>query len=104
MTACLWCKQFFAPRMSGGKRQRFCQPLCRRAYETAARRYVDWAIAAGTVSIADLKASPATRALVPVGEKPPAGIRSSLPHPRSNHAGWETGRCVMANRTPKRKQ
>ena len=60
--ACVWCGQPFKPRRTGGSPQRFCLPAHRRAFDMAARRYVDRLIAAGRVSIADLHAPPAARA------------------------------------------
>lgn len=35
--ACLRCNRSFTPRRSGGHRQRFCSPTCRRAHDAAAR-------------------------------------------------------------------
>jgi hypothetical protein len=35
--ACLRCNRSFTPRRSGGHRQRFCSPSCRRAHDAAAR-------------------------------------------------------------------
>jgi len=62
---CLWCRRPFEPRRSGGKPQRFCVPAHRRAFETAARRFLGRLIAAGELSVAALNAPPATRALLP---------------------------------------
>jgi hypothetical protein len=62
--ACPWCGSDFEPRRDGGKAQRFCREACRRAFDAAGRRWVAGAIAAGTVTIADLRdGSAATRAL-----------------------------------------
>jgi hypothetical protein len=64
-SACFWCGACFEPRNDGGKAQRFCRPTCRRAFETASRRFVAEAIAAGTLTIDMLRNSAAsTRALV----------------------------------------
>src|SRR5882724_2333032 len=62
---CLWCGGPFEPRHSGGRPQRFCEPTHRRAFDTAARRFVGALIGAGQVSVADLHAPPTTRALLP---------------------------------------
>jgi hypothetical protein len=42
---CLWCGNGFTPRRDGGKRQVFCCPACRRAFDAAGRRWVAEAIA-----------------------------------------------------------
>jgi hypothetical protein len=36
----LWCGNAFLPRATGGKRQVFCRPACRRAFDAAGRRRV----------------------------------------------------------------
>jgi hypothetical protein len=60
---CLWCREPFKPRSDGGRAQRFCSPVCRRALDRAARTWLREAVADGTLTLADLqKASPATRA------------------------------------------
>jgi hypothetical protein len=63
-SACLWCGRPFSPRR-GGKRQRFCLPEHRRAFEAAARQYVGHLIAMGELSIGALHTAPATRAFLP---------------------------------------
>ena len=62
---CLWCRRPFEPRRSGGKPQRFCMPVHRRAFETAGRQFLGRLRAAGDLSIAALSGPPATRALLP---------------------------------------
>jgi hypothetical protein len=70
--ACPWCGSNFEPRRDGGKVQRFCRPACRRAFDAAARRWVADALAAGTVTIADVRdGSATTRALARAGNIPP---------------------------------
>jgi hypothetical protein len=65
-TACSWCERSFRPRRTGGRVQRFCCPLCRRAFHTAARAWALNAIAVGALPIADLRNGvAATRALIP---------------------------------------
>ena len=51
---CLWCGLAFAPRDTGGSPQRFCGPYHRRAFDTAARRYVRREITAGRLTVAEL--------------------------------------------------
>ena len=65
MIDCIWCELSFEPRASGGKPQRFCSTLCRRAFDTASRKWVSVAIEAGTLTVAELRnAAIATRTLV----------------------------------------
>jgi hypothetical protein len=64
--ACLWCGRAFTPRATGGKRQVFCRPFCRRALDAAGRRYIEVALADGALTVVDLKNAPrAMRALLP---------------------------------------
>ena len=63
---CSWCDRLFRPRQSGGRAQRFCRPRCRQALHAAAQAWALDEIAAGRVTVADLKNGlPATRALLP---------------------------------------
>jgi hypothetical protein len=78
---CLWCGKGFTPRHDGGKRQVFCRPVCRRAFDAAGRRWVAEAIATGTLSLDALRDGPAaTRALLPGAISPRADTppRASL--------------------------
>jgi hypothetical protein len=81
--ACPWCGRTFTPRATGGKAQRFCREACRRAFDAAALRWVADALAAGTVTIADLRGgSCATRALARAGKIPPETDRP-VPKPQT---------------------
>jgi hypothetical protein len=51
---CLWCRRPFEPRR-GGSHQLFCRPTHRTEFHTAARIWAERAIAAGAVTIADLR-------------------------------------------------
>ena len=53
-TACEWCTKGFKARR-GGTRQRFCSARCRTALWSALRRCGERALAAGTLSIGDLR-------------------------------------------------
>ena len=55
MTACTWCGSPFEARATGGKRQRFCLPRCRRDYEAACRAYAEREHREGRVSVSDLR-------------------------------------------------
>jgi hypothetical protein len=69
--SCAWCGRPFIPRATGGKRQIFCRPACRRGSDAAGRRWVAEAIASGTLTIAALRSGyPATRALAPEAVSP----------------------------------
>jgi hypothetical protein len=69
--SCAWCDHTFRPRVTGGHPQRFCRPACRRAFDAAGRRWVAEAIAAGTLTLDELRnASVATRGLLPAAILP----------------------------------
>jgi hypothetical protein len=51
---CRWCERQFRARRAGSP-QRFCGAKCRIAYWTALRRWGERAIAAGILTIADLR-------------------------------------------------
>jgi hypothetical protein len=52
--ACLWCGHPFRARR-GGSPQRFCRARCRTAFWSALRRWGERAIAAGTLTVTDLR-------------------------------------------------
>lgn len=53
---CSWCDRSFSPRKgTGGSPQHFCGAPCRRAFHSAARHYVQKAIAEGRLTLADLR-------------------------------------------------
>lgn len=52
---CPWCERRFSLRRTGGKPQRFCSERCRRAEEWAVRGWAQHQLAAGRVTIAEIK-------------------------------------------------
>jgi hypothetical protein len=54
-TICQWCERPFRARHGGGSPQRFCGPKCRTKFWSSLRRWGEQAIAAGTLTIADVK-------------------------------------------------
>jgi len=58
LPVCLWCRQGFAYRRTGGSPQRFCSRTCRHDFHTAARRWISAALDHGRLSIEDLKKAP----------------------------------------------
>jgi hypothetical protein len=73
---CIWCGRAFIPRATGGKRQVFCRPVCRRGFDAAGRRWVADAISTGMLTIDGLRnGAAATRALL-------QGAISPAPIPR----------------------
>jgi hypothetical protein len=73
--SCAWCGRAFIPRATGGKRQVFCRPACRRDFDAAGRRWVADAIAAGVLTVGTIRnGDAATRALL-------AGAISPAPVP-----------------------
>jgi hypothetical protein len=64
--SCYWCERSFRPRRSGGQAQRFCRPSYRRAFHATLRSWALDALAAGVLTLADIKNGPvAMRALLP---------------------------------------
>jgi hypothetical protein len=55
MCQCRWCGEGFT-RRSGGRRQLYCSPECRRTMEAAARDWLAAQIAAGLLTSAMLRA------------------------------------------------
>jgi hypothetical protein len=52
--SCIWCARAFKPRR-GGSPQRFCSPRHRTAFHSAARRWAEANIAAGTLPVDAIK-------------------------------------------------
>ena len=72
-TACDWCETPYRARNSGGREQRFCGERCRRAFHAAVRRWTLGELAAGRLTLANIKNGlPATCAFA-------TGAASSLP-------------------------
>jgi hypothetical protein len=55
LISCQWCEKPFQARRGGGSPQRFCGAACRTAFWTALRRCGERAIAAGILTIDELK-------------------------------------------------
>ncbi len=53
---CLWCAGPFPARVVGAHAKKFCSVPCKNRYHSAARRWVQQAIALGQLSVTDLKA------------------------------------------------
>ena len=70
-TLCAWCGRSFQERQTGGRRQRFCRPSCRRAFHTVVRSWALDAIADGTLTLTEVRSGAvATRALLPTAMSP----------------------------------
>ncbi|MCZ6482746.1 MAG: hypothetical protein O6757_05835 [Alphaproteobacteria bacterium] len=52
---CLWCDTPFERRTTGGSPQRYCSTDCRVAFHLAARRWAEMAVAAGWLTVEELK-------------------------------------------------
>ena len=64
-STCPWCGARFDRRATGGKPQQFCSEACRRALDALGRAWIATALAAGQLSVEDLRNGPtATRAFV----------------------------------------
>ena len=62
---CLWCGDPMPDRSNRGSPRRFCRPEHRRAYHTAARRYVDREVSEGRLPVPALMGSRKARTLSP---------------------------------------
>ncbi len=72
---CPWCDGEMTAGKNRGKPRRFCSQLCKRAYESAARRFVDSLANSGHVPPGWLRAWMAaqqTRAFISVPNSPDA--------------------------------
>jgi hypothetical protein len=52
---CLWCRDSFTPRASGGKPQRFCSADCRTVFHKAARVWAEREVIEGRADVAALR-------------------------------------------------
>jgi len=70
--SCAWCDRTFRPRVTGGHPQRFCRPVCRRAFDAGGRRWVAEAVAGGTLTLNSLRSgATTTRGLLLEAVSPP---------------------------------
>ena len=60
MRTCPWCGRQFPARVVGAHSKKFCSSICKNRFHTALRRYGQQALAAGRLSVDDLKAAPAS--------------------------------------------
>jgi hypothetical protein len=69
--ACDWCETPYRARNSGGREQRFCGERCRRAFHAGVRRWTLGELAAGRLTLVNIKNGlPATRAFATDAAKP----------------------------------
>ncbi len=73
--SCTWCGKPFAPRTTGGKRQRFCSEECRNEFHRACRFWAAEQVWRGVLAVSSLKHALSQR------------IRSSEPHSGPNPTG-----------------
>lgn len=52
---CLWCGADFERRTTGGKVQRYCSTVCRRAIERAARAWAIARVERGETSVEEIR-------------------------------------------------
>ncbi len=72
--ACLWCGKPFQPRRGGGSRQTFCRVTCRHRFHRSARQWAERAVAAGALTVADLRNGDHAAYTLPGGGKSPAPV------------------------------
>jgi len=71
-TSCQWCAKPFQARRGGGSPRRFCCTKCRTAFWSALRRWGEHAIAAGVLTVVDIRnGDPAACTLPGVAISPP---------------------------------
>jgi hypothetical protein len=100
---CEWCGRPFRPRR-GGSPQRFCGARCRTAFWSALRRWGERAVAAGILTIADIRnGDPAACTLLLAAGSPGAvdeahGSQSTVTAPRvdSRHTTQQNLERLMA--------
>jgi hypothetical protein len=71
---CPWCGKPFTPRRGGGSRQTFCGADCRHRFHAGARQWAEGAIAAGLLTIDDLKNGPGTACTLVGGAEQPSPL------------------------------
>ena len=70
LPSCQWCEGPFRARR-GGSPQRFCSSKCRSAFWTALRRWAERAVAAGVLSLDQIREdAPEACTLLPGGKAP----------------------------------
>ena len=81
LTSCQWCEGPFRARRAGTA-QRFCSSKCRSAFWTALRRWGESAVAAGVLSLDEIReGAPAACMLLSGGEAPAPGQSAPVPPP-----------------------
>jgi hypothetical protein len=101
--SCQWCERPFRVRR-GGSPQRFCGAKCRTIFWSALRRWGERAVAAGILTIPDIKnADPAACTLLlgatspaPVGEAAPQSPSSAAPRAESRYTRQQDLETAMA--------
>jgi len=79
--ACIWCDRPFRARR-GGSPKRFCCPAHRMAFWSALRRWGERAVAAGILTVADIRnGDPAACALLPGSISPVSVPLAEKPAP-----------------------
>ena len=84
---CLWCGRVFLPRVTGGRKQRFCCAACRSEFHDCARRWAIAEVDAGRLTTGQLAAAPKHNInvaqadkTVPPDSHTPAKEGTYLPH------------------------
>jgi len=93
-TICAWCSRSFAPRRTGGRPQRFCSERCRRANEKAMREWAQGELAAGRVTIAEIKRERSSEPVVAISRPDRSGHQTSCARcPRGIRQRISFGSC-----------
>jgi hypothetical protein len=71
---CPWCEKPLRSRRAGGSRQIFCGTDCRHHFHRSARQWAERAVAAGLLTIDDLKKGPRTACTLVAGVEQPSPL------------------------------
>ena len=78
---CAWCDRPFCRRCNGGKAQRFCGQRCRRQFDAGGRAFVRAALAAGRLTVAELRNAIATTRALPTSGRSALLVPEQEPRP-----------------------
>jgi hypothetical protein len=100
---CLWCEKPFKLRR-GGSPLRFCGSKCRATFWSALRRWGERAVAAGILTIADIRNGdpiactllPRATSAVPIGEATPQHLGPVSPTADSRFTSQQNLERLMA--------
>ncbi len=60
LARCIWCRKPFRAKVIGAHPKKFCSSTCKDRFHTALRQWAQEAMAAGQLSVSDLKTAQAS--------------------------------------------